>query len=186
MAPGLTIELPGHEEQTEFNIRRWDEICADSELGRQLARIEGRIETDRLGHIVMSPPPALRHGEFQAKLAVLLKQLLPDGTVITGCPLSTSDGVRVADAAWISRVRLQEIGGRNCLRGAPEICVEVLSPSNTQREMSEKMALYFAAGAEEVWLCSETGGMQFFHVSDAKPASESRLCPAFPGSIQEL
>ncbi len=186
MVPGLTIELPRHEEQTEFNIRRWDEICSDTELGRQLARIEGRIETDRHGHLVMSPPPALRHGEFQAKLAFLLMQLLPDGTVITECPLSTSDGVRVADVAWISRVRLREIGGRNCLQGAPEICLEVLSPGNTQREMSEKMALYFAAGAREVWWCSESGDMQFFHACDAKPASESRFCPPFPVSVQEL
>ena len=39
----LTIELPAQEEQTAFNLRRWAEVLAD----RELAKIEGRIETDR-------------------------------------------------------------------------------------------------------------------------------------------
>jgi len=34
---------------------------------------------------------------------------------------------------------------------APEICVEVISPRNSPEEMAEKRALYFAAGADEVW-----------------------------------
>lgn len=41
----LTLELPVHEKQRGFNLRRWAELLAD----RELARIEGRIETDRYG-----------------------------------------------------------------------------------------------------------------------------------------
>jgi len=44
----LTIELPSHQVQTAFNLRRWAELLADAEL----AKIEGRIETDRYGYIV--------------------------------------------------------------------------------------------------------------------------------------
>jgi hypothetical protein len=44
----LTFELPVHEKQRGFNLRRWAELLADWEL----ARIEGRIETDRYGYIV--------------------------------------------------------------------------------------------------------------------------------------
>src|SRR5438093_5713223 len=47
----LTIELPPHRTQTEFNMRRWAELLAD----RELARFEGRIETDRYGHVIMGP-----------------------------------------------------------------------------------------------------------------------------------
>ena len=39
----LTIELPPQGAQTSFNLRRWDELLADPEL----AKVEGRIETDR-------------------------------------------------------------------------------------------------------------------------------------------
>ena len=54
----LTIELPPQRAQTEFNLRRWSELLADAEL----ARFEGRVETDRYGHVVMSPPRAPNHG----------------------------------------------------------------------------------------------------------------------------
>lgn len=57
----LTLELPVHEKQRAFNLRRLAELLADPEL----ARIEGRIETDRYGHVVLSPPPAPSHGTSQ-------------------------------------------------------------------------------------------------------------------------
>ena len=39
----LTLELPAQEKQTAFNLRRWAELLAD----RELAKFEGRVETDR-------------------------------------------------------------------------------------------------------------------------------------------
>ena len=59
------------------------------------------------------------------------------------------------------------------LERAPEICVEVLSPSNSEPEMNEKRALYFEAGAHEVWICDLDGKMEF-HTRGL-----SRLCPYF-------
>jgi hypothetical protein len=50
----LSIELQGSAEQTAFNLKRWAEVLADPEL----APLPHRIETDRHGHISMSPPPA--------------------------------------------------------------------------------------------------------------------------------
>src|SRR5205823_13674111 len=38
------------------------------------------------------------------------------------------------------------------LTRAPEICIEVVSPSNSVKELSEKREAYFAAGAQEVWI----------------------------------
>ena len=35
---------------------------------------------------------------------------------------------------------------------APEICIEVVSPSNSVKELEEKKTAYLAAGAEEVWI----------------------------------
>ena len=95
----LTIELPPQHEQTAFNLRRWSELLADPEL----ARIEGRIETDRHGHIIMSPPPAPSHGSYQSEIAHLLRGIVSEGRVITVCPISTADGVKAADVAWASR-----------------------------------------------------------------------------------
>ena len=171
----LTLELPPQPAQTAFNLRRWAELLAD----RELARIEGRIETDRHGHIIMSPPPAPSHGSYQARIAHLLCDLLPRGRVLTECPISTGDGVKAADVAWASAVRMQELGDKVCFPTAPEICVEVLSPGNTASEMGEKRALYFDAGAREVWLCGLDGTMEFFLAVKPEPVSASELCPQF-------
>ncbi len=61
--------------------------------------------------------------------------------------------------------------------------MEVLSARNTKKEIDEKKALYFDAGAREVWICDDTGRVRFFN-DVASPASEkSRLCPKFPKRI---
>src|SRR4051794_32198726 len=120
----LTIELPSQREQTRFNLRRWDELQSDSEL----AKVEGRIETDRYGHVIMSPPPAASHGGFQFRIGRLLDDLMSGGRVLTECPISTADGVKAADVAWASAERIRNLANRSCFAEAPEVCVEVLSP----------------------------------------------------------
>src|SRR5438552_8185996 len=154
----LTLELPPHKTQTPLNLRRWAELLADGEL----AKIEGRIETDRHGHIVMFPVAAASHGSFQGEIGHLLWRLLCAGRVLTEWPISTGDGVKAADVAWASPQRMKELGKQVCFPHAPEICAEVLSPSNTEAEIREKMALYFDAGAREVWVCARSGVMSFF------------------------
>ena len=108
---------------------------------------------------------------------------MPQGRVLTECPISTADGVKAADAAWASPECMRELGNRVCFPTSPEICVEVLSPSNTEAEIWEKMALYFDAGAREVWLCAASGAVSFFGPETAQPMSASELCPQFPKQI---
>jgi Uma2 family endonuclease len=176
----LTITLPAQPAQNAFNLRRWEELLADPEL----ARVEGRIETDRHGHILMSPPPAPRHGTRQARIAGRLLELMPQGTVLTECPISTADGVRAADVAWASDECVRELGNRACFPRSPELCVEVLSPVNTEAEMQEKVALYFDAGAHEVWLCDTSGDLRFLTTATGQPLEQSRLCPQFPRRVE--
>ena len=176
----LTIKLPSQRAQTDFNLRRWAELIDDPEL----AKIEGRVETDRYGHVIMSPPAAARHGSYQSEIAYLLRSLMRKGRVLTECPISTADGVRAADVAWASPECMKELGNRICFPRSPEICVEVLSPGNTSAEIREKRALYFDAGAKEVWLCESSGAMKFFTSADNDPVRTSKLCPDFPARIQ--
>jgi hypothetical protein len=106
------------------------------------------------------------------------------GRVLTECPISTADGVKAADVVWASFALVDELGNRVCFPQAPEICVEVLSPRNTDAEMEEKTALYFDAGANEVWHCSTTGAIRFLERGPAAPRLSSRLCPSFPQKIE--
>lgn len=176
----LTIELPPQRTQTAFNLRRWGEVLAH----RELAKIEGRIETDRHGQIMMNPPPGAKHGGYQVRIAARLDRLLTTGRVLTECRISTADGVRAADVAWASSETVSDLGDLTCFPRAPEICVEVLSPDNTVAEMREKTALYFDAGAKEVWHCSQAGQMTFFGAGRATPLRVSRLCLEFPALVQ--
>ncbi len=176
----LTLNLPPHKARRTFNLRRWAELLAD----RELARFEGRVETDRHGHVIRSPPPAPSHGSFQARIASLLDRSMASGRVLTECPISTADGVKAADVAWASPALVHELGRQVCFPRAPEICVEVISPSNTEGEIQEKMALYFDAGAKEVWTCAESGVMSFFGGRGERSMRASKICPQFPKRVE--
>src|SRR5205809_162149 len=137
----VRIALPTQAAQTEFNLRRWSELLADPAV----RKIEWRVETDRYGHIIVIPSPAPKHGGFQLEIGSLLCSLMPNGRAMAECPVSTADGVKAADVAWASPEVLAESGDRSCFARSPEICVEVLSPDNSQAEMREKMVLYLDA-----------------------------------------
>jgi len=170
------LSIPQVQDQQAFNLKRWEELCSDP----LLAQIEGRVETDRFGQIIMSPPPGYNHGDFQFQVAFHLHQSNPSGKTTTECPISTTEGVKAADVAWISKERLLDAVVNNVLTIAPEICVEVLSPSNSKSEIDEKKRLYFEAGAEEVWICDLKGRLFFFLKGHEEARDQSALCPDFP------
>ncbi len=155
----------------------WAEICEDPVL-RDLPH---RIESDRWGHIVMSPPPDFWHGTYQIEIATLLKRLMPHGIVASECPVETSDGIKGIDVVWLSSARHPGRARYTVMKVAPEICVEILYPSNTLAELEERRRLFFERGASEVWLCVD-GQMQFF--TPAGSSAKSNLCPDFPGEIK--
>lgn len=173
-------ELPLPEDQTAFNLARWEEICANPIL----ANLEFRVESDAHGNILMTPPPSFDHADAQGRLIELLLALAPNsGRTRPEVPLSTSAGVRGIDVVWISEERLAQSPNRKVLTVAPEICVEVLSPSNTQAEIDEKKALYFEAGADEVWICGLDGTLRVFLRDTPDETATSMLCPDLPAQI---
>jgi Uma2 family endonuclease len=157
----------------------WEAILAD----RSLRDLPYKIETNRHHQIIMSPA-AFWRSDYQGEITQLLSRLMPGGKVPVECAIQTTEGVRVPDAAWISLARRAPHRRATVLPIAPEICVEVLSPSNTRDQMLEKMMLYFAQSAQEVWLCDEEGRMEFFTAASApEPVAVSGLCAAFPPQI---
>ena len=176
---GLTIELLPQRAQDACNEARWQELLADPDL----ARFDGRVETDRHGQVIMTPPPAPKHGSYQSKIAHMLHVCASQGRVLTECPVSTADGVKATDVAWASPETMRALGERGSFPRAPEICVEVKSPRNSEAELREKAALYFDAGALEVWVCSESGVMTFWHAGEVAPLTASRIFPDFPSPV---
>lgn len=157
----------------------WENLIAD----RSLRNLPYKIETNRHNKILMSPA-SFWHGDYQSTINVLLSRLVPCGRTVIECAIQTSEGVRVPDVAWISLERRKPHRRAVVLPIAPEICVEILSPSNSRGEMLEKMTLYFAKGAQEVWLCDEEGRMEFFTALSApESVPSSEMCPDFPQQI---
>ncbi len=176
------LSLPKIKNQTAFNLDRWEEIGRDPEIRRW----SGKVETDRYGNAIMMCYAEFSHGGKQYDIGKLIEKHGPSGRVTVECPISTSDGVKVADVAWVSKKRLLQIGGRTALKAAPEICVEVISPSNKRGEIEEKRRLYFEAGAKEVWVCDKQGRISFF-LKEAPEVSAraSAICPKMPRVLED-
>ena len=159
----------------EMLIARWTELINDPSLHD----LPYKIELNADGKIEMSPA-SNRHGALQARIAWALRNALPAGEVITECSLLTDIGVRVPDVAWASIDFLEAQQDSTPFTRAPEICVEVVSPSNAAREIDDKPRAYFAAGAREVWVVSEQGTLRFFGPEGARATSEYGIQVEFP------
>jgi Uma2 family endonuclease len=131
---------------------RWRQL-ADNRL---VAEIPCKVELNEKGVIEVSPPTA-RHAFVQGFVIRELTRQRPDGTTLPECPVETDIGMRVPDVVWVSRELMEQHRNEKQFRVAPELCVEVLSPTNTRIQMAEKAAAYLAAGAKEVWIVDENG-----------------------------
>lgn len=103
------------------------------------------------------------------------------GTVISECSVQTAEGVKVADVAWALEQFMRNNRGKNPFDEAPEVCIEILSPSNTGMEMEEKKELYFARGAKEFWVCDKEGSVKFY--KNTGLLEHSNIIAGFPGAV---
>ena len=156
----------------------WKQICLDP----RFRDLPFKIELNKRGQIIMSPTRNF-HGFFAFKIGEQIRKHLPDGEVIMECAVDTADGTKEADLAWVSKGRWAIICDEFSSSIAPEICVEVVSASNSREEMLRKRELYIKAGAQEYWICHEDGKLEFFGGSGV--LKKSRMCPKFPGKIEK-
>ncbi|HXD86899.1 MAG TPA: Uma2 family endonuclease [Urbifossiella sp.] len=111
------------------------------------------------GEVITMPGPNWQHGEIAANVAVAIKLFLRKNKIgrvtVEGGNITERgpDTVRSPDVSFMSmeRMPLDEKMDRYA-EGAADLCVEVLSPSNTRAEMNEKIAEYFAGGSRLVWV----------------------------------
>lgn len=104
-------------------------------------------------------PPGGLHGWLAARLAARLSDHVERhglGTVLVeaGYVLRTApDTVRGPDVSFISRIRRppDQIPDQ-FIPGAPDLAIEILSPSSRWPQVEEVLADYFASGARVVWV----------------------------------
>lgn len=114
------------------------------------------------GKVVHMPPAEPRHGRVCLNIGFLIELWLRTtnlGTVVGNDSSVVIDEfqstVRGPDVAFISWQQLkQQTIPKGSLRIAPNLVVEVLSPSDRWDKIEAKLTEYFTVGVQEVWVVS--------------------------------
>lgn len=110
------------------------------------------------GELVEMTPVGLRHGIIARRLASQLGEFtdahqLGETTVETGfCLECRPDTVRVPNVSFLSREHLPSKDHEGFFLGAPDLAVEVISASERDQEVQEKVMDYLAHGTWLVWV----------------------------------
>ena len=122
-----------------------------------------KLELNEDGKVEFAMGPATnRHSLLQGKLQALLLRCLPHGVQMPECSILTSKGVKVADVVWASNAFFERYRDATPYPKAPELCIEVASPSNTTDELAKKTQLYLEAGAVEAWIVCGDGVVEVY------------------------
>ena len=109
------------------------------------------------GDLMMVPAPNVKHQKVSAGLYVHLRRFIDNhglGTVLYApCDVVLSDAdVVQPDILFVSRDREEELIKPDNVRGAPDLVIEILSPSTETKDRGLKRDLYGRHGVTEYWL----------------------------------
>ncbi len=117
------------------------------------------------GEVITVSPGMFRHNQIRDAVFFILQVFLKDhplGTVVTEQPFHLfGKTVRIPDVAVVRSGR--NLPPDRLPEGAPDLAVEVVSPSNTPREMDARISDYFTAGCQRVWLVYPEHGEVYVH-----------------------
>jgi Uma2 family endonuclease len=108
------------------------------------------------GDLAMSPAGGFEHGSVIARLSARLtihvyqRKLGVTFDGQTGFWMK-SGGLRCPDVSFVAKSRLRGPRPKGFLNGAPDLAVEVISPSDEPKDIEAKIAEYFDNGAQLVW-----------------------------------
>ena len=139
------------------------ELCRDGRP-RELVR----------GEVVDLMPPSYDHGRTAGRINQRLQNWIDDRGADDDCGVEAGfvveegpDTVRGPDVFYVrAENRPPAEQRRRFVRMSPDLAVEVVSPSNTARELRDKTAEYFAAGTSMVWLVFPERREIFVHTPD--------------------
>ena len=100
-------------------------------------------------------PAGFEHDIIGATVIALLRPHAKGRGFIAGSQAGfrmTSHNVRCPDVSFTLKSRLPDgKPGKGFGEEAPDLCIEVISPSEEQAEIDQKVREYFASGAQQVW-----------------------------------
>jgi Uma2 family endonuclease len=151
------------------------------------------------GELITMPPAGEEQGGCEVEITAILRNYVKHhrlGRVYsgdTGFRLAP-DTVRAPDVAFVRTDRVAAIRSKGFAKGAPDLAVEIFSPSDNVRQLMRKVKQYFAAGTHTVWivypdrqevqLLESTGADRLLRAGDSIEAPE--LLPGFSVPIAEF
>jgi len=119
------------------------------------------------GELIMSPSPSLRHQIILKKIHRILEEFSETVNALSlFAPIDIyfdNKNVFQPDALLISKDRKHILSERG-LEGAPDLIVEILSPSNSKYDRYEKREKYHQFGVREYWLVDPSNdSIEVFH-----------------------
>lgn len=108
------------------------------------------------GQIVYMPTPIPLHQLISSELHILLGFFIKTHGLgkLIAAPMDTvftQNDTLQPDLLFISKDRLDIIGEKK-IEGAPDLVIEIYSPSNSTKEMSYKKYIYETCGVKEYWV----------------------------------
>ncbi|MES3629219.1 MAG: Uma2 family endonuclease, partial [Longimonas sp.] len=106
------------------------------------------------GSLVMSPAPTSNHQRIVAYLYRALYACVEDGGEVLFAPIDvklSDTNVVQPDLVFVAKERLDVIG-EQVIDGAPDLVMEVLSPSTAHHDLTTKKRLYEMHGVQEYWV----------------------------------
>lgn len=113
------------------------------------------------GEFVMSPAPELYHQDVSANIYDALKSLVRQRRLgkVYYAPVDVSLGeynTFQPDLVFVSNERLHVLQGKRIV-GAPDIVVEILSPTTGYYDLATKKDTYESHGVKEYWVVDPKG-----------------------------
>ncbi len=110
------------------------------------------------GELFMTPPPSERHQFFSMRLATRFDNFVTKHKLgrVYAAPIGVVIGDEATpvqpDIVFVSQERIAQVVVEEGLRGAPDLIVEILSPSNWLTDRRDKFQLYQRVGVREYWI----------------------------------
>jgi Uma2 family endonuclease len=127
----------------------------------ELERVELPGKSTELfrGRLIVREPPSTHHGAIAGKVAYLLGSHVYRNKLGLICGQDTGfriesdpDTVRAPDVAFLSRQQAEQIRPTGYAQLAPDLAVEIVSPSDRTGELLTKVGQWLDAGSKLVWV----------------------------------
>jgi Uma2 family endonuclease len=132
------------------------------------------------GELILVNPPTWLHQKAVLRLAVAIETWIRAGSGRGAVTMEPPVQIRhnrgyLPDVAWFPEERARPSTGNLYLSGAPDLAIEVLSPSTRTFDMLRKRSDYARVGVRELWLIDPDAPSALILRLPAEPADPAEF-----------